>query len=115
MSERRDQIAAARELGQVGFEADTMAALLAADAGRWQFCRADMNSMRQAIGLLARALRDLPGDRLADRSNRKTPLPRVPCLLQGAGHPSVIGVNTIRGRLRQLSTAAKHAAPTARR
>ena len=33
MSERRDQIAAARELGQVGFEADTMAALLAADAG----------------------------------------------------------------------------------
>jgi hypothetical protein len=34
--------------------------------------------------------------------HEKTPLPRAPYLLQGAGHPSVIGVNTIRGRLRQL-------------
>lgn len=34
-------------------------------------------------------------------------LPRAPYLLQGAGHPSVIGVNTVRGRLRQLSTAAQ--------
>jgi len=39
--------------------------------------------------------------------HEKTPLPRAPYLLQGAGHPSVIGVNTIRGRLRQLSTAAQ--------
>jgi integrase len=38
--------------------------------------------------------------------HEKTPLPRAPYLLQGAGHPSVIGVNTIRGRLRQLSAAA---------
>jgi hypothetical protein len=39
--------------------------------------------------------------------HEKTPLPRAPYLLQGAGHPSVIGVNTIRGRLRQLSTTAQ--------
>jgi hypothetical protein len=39
--------------------------------------------------------------------HEKTPLPRALYLLQGAGHPSVIGVNTIRGRLRQLSTAAQ--------
>jgi len=39
--------------------------------------------------------------------HEKTPLPRAPYLLQGAGHPSVIGVNTIRGRLRQLSTIAQ--------
>jgi integrase len=38
--------------------------------------------------------------------HEKRPLPRAPYLLQEAGHPSVIGVNTIRGRLRQLSTAA---------
>jgi hypothetical protein len=39
--------------------------------------------------------------------HEKTPLPRAPYLLQGAGHPSVMGVNTIRGRLRQLSTTAQ--------
>jgi hypothetical protein len=39
--------------------------------------------------------------------HEKTPPPRAPYLLQGAGHPSVIGVNIIRGRLRQLSTAAQ--------
>jgi Phage integrase family len=39
--------------------------------------------------------------------HEKTPLPRAPYMLQGAGHPSVIGVNTIRGRLRQLSTTAQ--------
>jgi integrase len=39
--------------------------------------------------------------------HKKTQLPRVPYLLQGAGHPSVIGVDTIRGRLRQLSTATQ--------
>jgi len=33
MSERRHQIAAARELGRAGFDADSMAALLAADVG----------------------------------------------------------------------------------
>jgi hypothetical protein len=67
MSERRDQIAAARAPGQAGFDAGSMTALLAADVGRWQLRRADMNSMRRAIGLLAGTLRGLPGDRLADR------------------------------------------------
>jgi hypothetical protein len=72
MSERRDQIAA----------------LLAADAGRWQFCRADMNSMRQAIGLLARALRDLPGDRLADRSTGRRRCPGCPACCREPDTPA---------------------------
>jgi integrase len=67
MSERRDQIAAARVLGRAGFDADGMTALLAADVGRWQLRRADLHTMRRAIGLLAGTLRDVPGDRLTDR------------------------------------------------
>src|SRR5207245_691237 len=35
-----------------------------------------------------------------------TQLPRAPYLLQGVGHPSPIGIQTIRARLRQLSLAA---------
>jgi len=38
--------------------------------------------------------------------HEKRPLPRAPYLLQGLGHPSAIGVNTIRYRLRKLSEAA---------
>ncbi|HEX3539389.1 MAG TPA: site-specific integrase [Acidimicrobiales bacterium] len=38
--------------------------------------------------------------------HEKEPLPRAPYLLQGAGHPSAMGVNTIRGRLRALSLTA---------
>ncbi|HZE15828.1 MAG TPA: site-specific integrase [Mycobacterium sp.] len=36
----------------------------------------------------------------------KTPLPRAPYLLQGAGHPSAMSTQTIRQRLQQLSVAA---------
>jgi integrase len=36
----------------------------------------------------------------------KTPLPRAPYLLQGAGHPSAMSIATIRGRLQALSVAA---------
>lgn len=36
----------------------------------------------------------------------KTPLPRAPYLLQGAGHPSAMSIQTIRGRLQNLSLAA---------
>jgi len=39
--------------------------------------------------------------------HEKRPLPRAPYLLQGAKHPSVIGITTIRGRLRQISQAAE--------
>jgi len=39
--------------------------------------------------------------------HEKIALPRAPYLLQGAGHPSPIGVQTIRARLRQLSLAAE--------
>ncbi|HEX6685677.1 MAG TPA: hypothetical protein VF062_23075 [Candidatus Limnocylindrales bacterium] len=67
MTERRDQIASARELGQTHFDADNVAALLTTDVGRWQLRRQDMYSMRRAVGLLAATLRDLPGERLADR------------------------------------------------
>ena len=38
--------------------------------------------------------------------NEKRLLPRAPYLLQGAKHPSAIGITTIRERLRQLSQAA---------
>jgi integrase len=43
-------------------------------------------------------------DRRDDHEIR--PLPRAPYLLQGAGHPSAMGANTIRYRLRKLSLAA---------
>ena len=43
-------------------------------------------------------------DRRDDHELR--PLPRAPYLLQGAGHPSAMGTNTIRYRLRKLSRAA---------
>lgn len=36
----------------------------------------------------------------------KKPLPRAPYLLQGAGHPSAMSIQAIRGRLQQLSVAA---------
>jgi site-specific recombinase XerD len=36
----------------------------------------------------------------------KTPLPRAPYLLQGAGHPSAMSTQTIRQRLQELSIAA---------
>jgi integrase len=36
----------------------------------------------------------------------KTPLPSAPYLLQGAGHPSAMSIQTIRGRLQQMSVAA---------
>jgi site-specific recombinase XerD len=36
----------------------------------------------------------------------KTPLPTAPYLLQGAGHPSAMSIQTIRGRLQNLSLAA---------
>ena len=36
----------------------------------------------------------------------KTPLPSAPYLLQGAGHPSAISIQTIRGRLQEISVAA---------
>ncbi|ETZ96352.1 phage integrase family protein [Mycobacterium kansasii 824] len=36
----------------------------------------------------------------------KTPLPSAPYLLQGAGHPSAISTQTIRGRLQEMSVAA---------
>jgi integrase len=36
----------------------------------------------------------------------KTPLPRAPYLLQGAGHPSAMSIQTIRARLTNLSLAA---------
>ena len=36
----------------------------------------------------------------------KTPLPRAPYLLQGAGHPSAMSIPAIRGRLQNLSLAA---------
>lgn len=39
--------------------------------------------------------------------HEKRPQPRAPYLLQGAKHPSAIAVNTIRGRLRQLSLEAE--------
>jgi integrase len=39
--------------------------------------------------------------------NEKLPLPRAPYLLQGFGHPSAFGVNTIRWRLAELSKAAE--------
>ncbi|ETZ96626.1 phage integrase family protein [Mycobacterium kansasii 824] len=42
----------------------------------------------------------------------KTPLPSAPYLLQGAGHPSAISTQTIRGRLQEMSVAA---APAPRR
>jgi integrase len=38
--------------------------------------------------------------------NEKRPRPSAPYLLQGAKHPSAIGISTIRGRLRALSIAA---------
>ena len=38
--------------------------------------------------------------------HEKLPLPRAPYLLQGFGHPSAFGVNTVRWRLRRLSEAA---------
>jgi integrase len=38
--------------------------------------------------------------------NQKRPRPPAPYLLQGARHPSAIGITTIRGRLRVLSVAA---------
>jgi site-specific recombinase XerD len=38
--------------------------------------------------------------------NEKRLLPRAPYLLQGAKHPSALGITTIRGRLRQLSCSA---------
>lgn len=41
------------------------------------------------------------------RHPREDAAARAPYLLQEAEHPSVIGVNTIRGRLRQLSTTAQ--------
>lgn len=43
-------------------------------------------------------------DRRDDHELR--PLPRAPYLLQGAGHPSAMGTNTIRYRLRRVSLAA---------
>jgi hypothetical protein len=67
MSERRDQIAAARALGQAGFDAESMTALLTDDVGRWQLRPVEVNTMRRAIGLFAGTLQGLPGDRLADR------------------------------------------------
>jgi site-specific recombinase XerD len=36
----------------------------------------------------------------------KTPLPSAPYLLQGAGHPSAMSIQTIRGRLQEMSVAA---------
>jgi integrase len=56
-----------------------------------------------------RAFHDTPVVPPCDRRDihEKRPLPRAPYLLQGLGHPSVIGVNTIRGRLRDLSAAAQ--------
>lgn len=38
--------------------------------------------------------------------HEKQPRPRAPYLLQGVKHPSAIGIQTIRGRLRRLSLAA---------
>ena len=38
--------------------------------------------------------------------HEKVPLPRAPYLLQGFGHPSAIGTNTVRYRLAKLSEAA---------
>jgi len=38
--------------------------------------------------------------------HEKVPLPRAPYLLQGFGHPSAFGVNTVRWRLHELSKAA---------
>lgn len=38
--------------------------------------------------------------------HEKRPLPRAPYLLQGAGHPSAMGVQTIRERLRRVSIDA---------
>jgi hypothetical protein len=67
MSERRDQVAAARALGQAGFDADRTATLLVADVGRWRLPKTYGSSMRRAIGLLAETLQGLPGERLVDR------------------------------------------------
>jgi hypothetical protein len=67
MSERRDQIAAARALGQAGFDADRTATLLVADVGRWRLPKTYGSSMRRAIGLLAETLQGLAGERLVDR------------------------------------------------
>jgi integrase len=67
MSERRDQVAAARALGQAGFEADRLATLLVADVDRWRLPKTYLSSMRRAIGLLAGTLQGLPGERLVDR------------------------------------------------
>jgi len=39
--------------------------------------------------------------------HEKQPRPRAPYLLQGVKHPSAIGIQTIRGRLRWLSQAAE--------
>jgi len=38
--------------------------------------------------------------------HERQPRPRAPYLLQGAKHPSPLGIQTIRGRLRAVSTAA---------
>lgn len=75
MRERRDQIAVARALGQAGFDADSMTALLAEDVGRWQLRRADMNSMGRAIGLLAGPCGTCPGTGwpTAGRHSSETP------------------------------------------
>jgi integrase len=67
MSERREQIAAARALAREDFDADKVAALLAAEVSRWRLRPADVSSMCRAIGLLATRLGDLPGTRLVDR------------------------------------------------